>query len=125
MTDQPVHPHLSQVVVRDRLAFASGHVPLSPDGTVLAPDAAGQARAVLDALGATLAGVGFDLAEVVSTTLYLTSTADFAAVNAVFQEVFPDAPPARTTVQVGLMHPDIKVEIDAIAYRTAEAGDGR
>lgn len=125
MTDQPVHPHLSQVVVRDRFAFASGHVPLGPDGTVLAHDAAGQARAVLDALEATLAGVGFDLTEVTSTTVYLTSTTDFAAVNAVFQEVFPDSPPARTTVQVGLMHPDIKVEIDAIAYRTAEAGDGR
>lgn len=125
MTDQPVHPHLSQVVVRDRFAFASGHVPLGPDGTVLAEDAAGQARAVLEALGRTLAGVGFDLTDVTSTTLYLTSTADFAAVNAVFREVFPDSPPARTTVQVGLMHPAIKVEIDAIAYRAAGADDGR
>jgi reactive intermediate/imine deaminase len=124
MTDQPAHPHLSQVVVRDRFAFVSGHVPLGADGTVLVDDAAGQARAVLEALARTLAGVGFTMAEVTSTTVYLTSTADFAAVNAVFKEFFPETPPARTTVQVGLMHPDIKVEIDAIAYRTAGADDG-
>ena len=121
MSAEPVPPHLSQVVVRGPLAFASGHVPLDAAGRVVAADAGDQARAVFAALSTTLAGVGFDLAEVTSTTVYLTETADFAAVNAVFREVFPASPPARTTVRTGLMHPDIKVEIDAIAYRDAGA----
>ena len=38
---------------------------------------------------------------------------DYAGMNEVFREFFPDDPPARTTV--GCVLPKIKVEIDCIA----------
>jgi 2-iminobutanoate/2-iminopropanoate deaminase len=38
---------------------------------------------------------------------------DFAAMNEVYKEFFPENPPARTTV--GAVLPKIKIEIDCIA----------
>lgn len=37
--------------------------------------------------------------------------------NAVYGEFFPDAPPARATVQVARLPRDVKIEISAIATR--------
>jgi 2-iminobutanoate/2-iminopropanoate deaminase len=42
--------------------------------------------------------------------------ADFQAMNAVFKRVFPDRPPARSTVGVAhLARPGLKVEIEVVA----------
>jgi enamine deaminase RidA (YjgF/YER057c/UK114 family) len=40
---------------------------------------------------------------------------DFARVNAVYGEVFDDAPPARSAVQVAKLPLGVAVEIEAIA----------
>jgi 2-iminobutanoate/2-iminopropanoate deaminase len=45
--------------------------------------------------------------------VFLADMNDFAAMNEVFREFFPENPPARTTV--GCVLPKIKVEIDCIA----------
>ena len=66
--------------------------------------------AVLDA-----AGVGF--ADVVKSTVFLVDMDDFAAMNAVYAEAFPDPPPARSTVAVAALPKGFKVEIEVVAYR--------
>lgn len=69
-----------------------------------APDAGAdvqaQARAAFATLRGTLADGGMTLRDAVSVTVYLTDLADMAAMNAVFQEMFPSDPPARVTIQV-------------------------
>ena len=40
---------------------------------------------------------------------------DFATVNGVYGERFPNEPPARSTVEAARLPRDVKVEIDAIA----------
>jgi 2-iminobutanoate/2-iminopropanoate deaminase len=40
---------------------------------------------------------------------------DFKVVNGIYAERFPEAPPARATVQVSRLPLDVMVEIDAIA----------
>lgn len=43
---------------------------------------------------------------------------DFAQMNAVYQRVFGDHRPARTTIQAAALSGDgLRVEIDCIAYR--------
>jgi 2-iminobutanoate/2-iminopropanoate deaminase len=52
---------------------------------------------------------------VVKSTIFLASMADFAAVNAIYGEVFRDEPPARSTVQVAALPLGGLVEIEVIA----------
>ena len=49
------------------------------------------------------------------TTIYLTDMADFGAVNAIYGELFPTDPPARSTVAVTALPLGALVEIEAVA----------
>jgi aminoacrylate peracid reductase len=48
-------------------------------------------------------------------TIFFT-TADYAAINQVYAEYFPDERPARYCIQVGLVKPDALVEIASVAH---------
>jgi 2-aminomuconate deaminase len=51
-------------------------------------------------------------------TSYLVDMADFAAYNEVYAEFFNEDGPTRTTVAVReLPHPDLLIEIQAVAYK--------
>ena len=75
-----------------------------------------QTRQVLANLAAVLATEGASLAHVVKTTVYLRHIDDFAAMNAVYAEVFGDHRPARATVGVAGLPMGALVEIDAWAF---------
>ena len=68
-------------------------------------------------LKALLAASGSSLEQVLKTTVFLADMNEFAAMNAVYAEFFPSAPPARSTVQVARLPRDVRVEIEAIAVR--------
>ncbi len=77
-----------------------------------------QTRAVLANIRDILATAGATLADVVEVCTYLRSMDDFAAYNAVYSEFFGYDGPARTTVAVAaLPHPQLLIEIKAIAWR--------
>jgi 2-aminomuconate deaminase len=88
-------------------------------------DIRAQTRAVLENLRDILANAGASLAEVVEVSTYLVNMADFDGYNEVYSEFFGYQGPARTTVAVAqLPHPQLLIEIKAIAYRPAGATDG-
>ena len=91
--------------------FVSGQVPPEPG------DIAHETRQVLNNIKIILEGCGASLADVVKCSVFLGDGQDFAAMNQVYAEFFGDAKPARSTVVTGFMIPNIRVEIDAIAYR--------
>jgi 2-iminobutanoate/2-iminopropanoate deaminase len=99
--------------------YVSGQVPVDPaTNQAQLGDVAVETRQVLKNIEANLAACGATMADVVRCTVYLTNIADFAAMNAVYAEVFGDAKPARTTIGVAsLPLPGARVEIDAIAYK--------
>jgi 2-aminomuconate deaminase len=77
-----------------------------------------QTRAVLENVRDILAAAGAALSDVVEVNTFLTDMADFAAYNAVYSEFFGYEGPARTTVAVAaLPHPQLLIEIKAVAYR--------
>jgi 2-iminobutanoate/2-iminopropanoate deaminase len=43
---------------------------------------------------------------------------DFAVVNEVYSEYFPESPPARSAVEVSRLPKDVGIEIEAIALTT-------
>jgi 2-iminobutanoate/2-iminopropanoate deaminase len=110
----------SQAIQAGQLLFCSGQLPVVPKtGDLVTADASAQARQVLENLGAVLKAGGSSYANVVKTTVFLTDLNDFAAMNSIYSEFFPDAAPARSTIQVAALPKGAKVEIEAIALKPA------
>jgi 2-iminobutanoate/2-iminopropanoate deaminase len=105
----------SQAIRAGNLLFTAGQIPLRPDGSRVEGDVEAQARQVLANLRAVLEAGGSDPSRVVKCTVFLRDMDDFARVNAVYGEVFDDAPPARSAVQVAKLPLGVAVEIEAIA----------
>jgi 2-aminomuconate deaminase len=81
-----------------------------------------QTRAVLENVRDILAAAGAQLRDVVEVSTFLRDMADFAAYNEVYAEFFGFDGPARTTVAVAaLPHPELLIEIKAVAYRPVPA----
>jgi 2-iminobutanoate/2-iminopropanoate deaminase len=95
-------------------------IPLDPaTGQVVGHDVAAQTARVLDNIKAILAAGQSSLDRVVKTIVYLSDMNDFGAMNAVYEQYFPDTPPARGAVEVARLPKDVLVAIEAIAL----AGD--
>lgn len=114
------HVPLSPAVRAGDFVYVSGQVPVDGDGVVVKGGIVEQTAQVLDNVAATLALAGCAMEDVVKTTVILEDARDFGAFNAVYARYFPNNPPARTTVESRLMI-DIKVEIEAIAYKPLRA----
>lgn len=108
----------SQAIRAGDHVWLSGQIALDPKtGEIVGETAAEQAEQVLANLTAVLAAAGCSMRDVVRCTIYLADMDDFAAVNAVYGKHMPDPPPARATVEVSRLPRDVRVEIDAIAWR--------
>lgn len=104
-------PRMSQAVRIGDILFLAGQVP-----TDLSADIAVQTREVLDKIDAILASVGGSKADLASVQVWLSDMADFAGMNAVWDDwVAPGNPPARATCGVALARPGMRVEMIAIA----------
>ena len=84
-----------------------------------------QTRAVLENIRDYLATEGATLDDVVDVTSFLVNMNDFAGYNEVYGEFFSkETGPARTTVAVHqLPHPNLVVEIKAMAYLPIDKND--
>ena len=107
--------------------YVSGTSSRRPDDTFVGVDVVDgqkvlditlQTRAVIENIRDILRAAGSDLGDLVQVTSYLVDMADFAAYNEVYAEFFTEDGPTRTTVAVReLPHPDLLIEIQAVAYR--------
>jgi 2-aminomuconate deaminase len=96
-------------------------VTIHADGRV-DKDIRAQTAAVLHNIRVILQAVGADLEDVVDITVFLVDMADYAGMNAVWNEHFTDkvTAPARTTVAVHqLPHQNLLVEMKAVALLPA------
>ncbi|MGB3432571.1 RidA family protein [Achromobacter sp.] len=77
-----------------------------------------QTRAVIENIRDILATAGATLADVVEISTFLVNMNDFGGYNQVYGEYFDSDGPARTTVAVHqLPHPQLLIEIKAVAYK--------
>jgi len=107
----------SQGVAAESFVFTSGQIPIDPStGKLVEGDIGTQMRRVMENLKAVLAAANLSLADVVKTTIYVKDMSQFAAINRVYAEYFPDRPPARSTVGVASLALNAGVEIDMIAW---------
>ena len=115
-----VGPYAQAIRVGD-LVFASGQLPIDPETGAFPEGIAAQTRRALANLAAVLEAGGASLASVAKTTVFLKDMDDFAAMNAVYAEHFPEAAPARSTVEVARLPRDALVEVEAVALATGPA----
>jgi len=108
----------SQGIDSGDLVFVSGQVPINPaSGRIEATAIDTQTRQVLENVSSVLEAAGLSLANVVKTTVFLSSMDEFKAMNEVYAEYFSENPPARATVEVSRLPLDARVEIEVIARR--------
>ncbi len=104
----------SQATVADGFVFVAGQAAINPKSNELElGDIRSEVRRTLQNIQAILQAAGSSLRDVVRVGVFLADINDFAAMNEVYRQFFPENPPARTTVGAHL--PKIKVEIDCIA----------
>jgi 2-aminomuconate deaminase len=81
-------------------------------------DIRAQTRAVIENIRDILQSAGAQLRDVAEISTFLVSMSDFTGYNEVYGEFFDSNGPARTTVAVHqLPHPQLLIEIKAIAYK--------
>ena len=115
----PAYPY-SRAVRAGGLVYLSGTLAQDAEGNVLhRGDVRAQTRLTISRMQDVLAAAGSSLDRVVSVIVYLTTSADFQAMNEVYRTFWPAAPPARTTVVTRLVAPDALVEITMVAAMDA------
>ena len=98
------------------IVFVSGQLPIDP-ATGAFPEGGikEQTRQSLMNAKSILEAAGLGLGNVVKTTVYLASMADFAAMNEVYAQFFTAPFPARSAVAVKTLPKGALVEIELIA----------
>ena len=124
------YPHVKRA---GDFLFVSGTSARRADNTIAgaAVDAMGtatldiraQTRAVIENIADILASCDATLADVVEVCTYLVNMNDFGGYNEVYGQFFGPDGPARTTVAVHqLPHPQLLIEIKAVAYKPLRTG---
>ena len=107
----------SRAVVQGDWAFVAGTTGYDPETRAMPDDVRDQVKNALIVIERALAEAGFTLADVVRATYYLTDAAYFDAVAPVLGATFADIRPAATALVVGLVKPEMKIEIEVTALR--------
>lgn len=114
----------SQAIRTEGLVFTAGQVGLDPvTMEIVEGGIEAQTRQVLTNLKHVLESADSGLNFVVKTTVFLQELRDFASMNSVYSEFFPENPPARSTVQVTALPKGALVEIECVALLNPTRGD--
>lgn len=113
----PIGPYSQAVLVGSTL-YCSGQIPINPKtNEVFTGDIKTQAEMVMKNVEAVLKQADMSFSNVVKTTIYLTTMADFQSVNEVYGKYFKENPPARSTVAVAALPKGVNVEVEVLAVR--------
>ncbi len=105
----------SQAVVGNGMVFTSGQLAIDPNTQkLISGGIKEQTHRVCKNIKSLLDASDSSLENVVKTTIFLRSMADFKIVNEIYSEYFKSKP-ARSTVPTDSFPEDIKIEIDCIA----------
>lgn len=118
------YPHVKRV---GDFIYVSGTSSRRPDNTHVGAtqnengdwelDIKAQTKAVIENVNVLLNSLGADLSHVIDITTFLVDMKDFKGYNEVYGSFFDHTGPTRTTVAVHqLPHPNLLIEIKAVAY---------
>ena len=118
---RPTYPY-SPGACGGGMIFTAGQVAWDETGEVIGiGDVAAQTRQTLKNVVSVLHEGGATVDDVIKCNVYLADIRDFNVMNAEFAKVFPNDPPARTTVEARLAEATMLVEIEAVAWVATES----
>ena len=111
------YSHVVTAEGAQKLVFCAGQVAADVDGKVLPPDNfEAQAKMVMANLTKALAAGGAKIADVTKITIYICNPHDVPKARSLMQTYFWEHPPGSTLcILRGLAHPNLLLEIEAIA----------
>jgi enamine deaminase RidA (YjgF/YER057c/UK114 family) len=100
-----------------KLVFISGLTAKNERGNIVGVgDVRAQTRQVCDNLAAAMRAAGGSLGDILRVDVYIKDMGGFKDIHEIRREYFGPNPPASTMVAVaGFTHPDMLIEINAIA----------
>ena len=107
----------SRAVVQGDWCFVAGTTGYDYASMTMPDDVCAQARAALATVEAALVEGGFALADIVRITYYLADAGDWPIVAPVLGTLLGSVRPAATCIAAGLVAPDMRIEIEATAFR--------
>lgn len=114
----------SQAIRTENLVFTAGQVGFDPATMeIVKGGIEAETRQALTNLKHVLESADSGLNFVVKTVVFLQDMNDFAKMNAVYADFFPENPPARSTVQVAGLPKGALVEIECVALLSPTRGD--
>jgi 2-iminobutanoate/2-iminopropanoate deaminase len=106
----------SEGILSGNFVFTGGKVGMDPKSGEVRKGITEQTKQALENVKEVLEAAGTSMRKVVRVMVFLTDMSDYDQMNEVYEKFFGDNPPARFCVGVSkLAHPDLRVEIDAIA----------
>lgn len=113
----PAKVPLSQAIRWGDLIFCSGQLGNDPaTGKLVRGGIGPETRQVCEGLKAVLEAAGSSLDKTLKVTIFMADVSELMEMNKVFNEYFPQAPPARTTLAVKELIGAARVEIELIAH---------
>ncbi|MEM7507708.1 MAG: RidA family protein [Pseudomonadota bacterium] len=107
----------SRAVAQGDWCFCAGTTGFDYATMTMPEDPAEQVRNIFETINAALVEAGFAMADIVRIQVTVTDPAHWRAAAPVVREYLGDIRPANTTVVSDLVAPEMKVEIEATAYR--------
>ncbi len=113
---EPVGPY-SQAIKVDKFLFVSGQVAIDPkEGRITAKGIKAQTAQVMENIKAILQVAGYNLSDVVQSSVILSSMKLFSEFNHEYMKYFNKGFPVRATVGIELMS-DALLRISVVAYK--------
>ncbi len=109
----------SQAIEANGFLFISGQVPIDPLTSKLVEGGIKeQAVQVMKNIAAILTAAGYSFDEVIKSTVLLADMSDFAAMNEVYGQYYPQNSPARAAFAVKGLPLGSLIEIETIAFKS-------
>ncbi|MCD7975925.1 MAG: RidA family protein [Tannerellaceae bacterium] len=118
-TDAPaaIGPY-SQAIQAGDMLFTSGQLGIDPTTGEFVPGAVqDQTTQAFKNIQAVLDAAGYNMNDIVKTTVFLADMGDFAAMNEIYAAQFDSSFPARSAVAVKTLPKNGLVEIEVIAVK--------
>lgn len=115
-TSKPLAPYVPATEANN-IVYVSGTLPLDANNDVVhVGDAAAQTRYVLETIQKVIVTAGGSMDDVTFNSIFIKDWADYAAINQVYAEFFPNDKPARYCIQCGLVKAEALIEIASFAH---------
>lgn len=110
----------NQAIHAGNFIFLSGQIPINPKNNIIKESISDQVTQSLENIKNILKETNLKIKNIVKTTLFIIDFNDFEIINITYEKFFKinkSIFPARSCVQVSKLPKNVKIEIEAIAFR--------